>query len=270
MFDMSTEIPRCDFAGCIRAAHSKGLCQAHYQQKRTGRELTPIRVKGTGPECGFPDCERPARSKKLCAGHYAQMLRGDRLKPLLSRASGAPYGPKTAGLPLIERIDKATRRSSVTGCLLWERSKSSAGAGVLSIDGKSTVVSAPAFELWFGIDVGSKHILRACGNAACIEPGHMYVPGVTPDWERFDSPLFMVSDGTLPADSERTLIYRLGDVIVRTVGGLTDEEADAGIRLFMGTIDEQEPSKVERGVWLKQLAFLRRGGEIKTLVSPLR
>lgn len=38
----------CSFQGCVKKAHSKGLCIAHYQQQRQGRELRPLQQQFHG------------------------------------------------------------------------------------------------------------------------------------------------------------------------------------------------------------------------------
>lgn len=39
---------KCSFKGCFKKAHSKGLCIAHYQQQRLGKELKPLQVQHHG------------------------------------------------------------------------------------------------------------------------------------------------------------------------------------------------------------------------------
>ncbi len=51
---MTMTIAECDFDGCIRPKSSVGLCTTHYQQKRRGKTLTPIRVKKSR-ELSTPD-----------------------------------------------------------------------------------------------------------------------------------------------------------------------------------------------------------------------
>lgn len=38
----------CSFKGCVKKAHSKGLCSAHYQQQRQGKELKPLQQQFHG------------------------------------------------------------------------------------------------------------------------------------------------------------------------------------------------------------------------------
>ena len=38
----------CSFKGCVKPAFSKGLCSAHYQQQRLGKELKPLQQQFHG------------------------------------------------------------------------------------------------------------------------------------------------------------------------------------------------------------------------------
>lgn len=37
---------RCDFDGCEKKRHARGLCQGHYSQRRLGKPLTPLLRQG--------------------------------------------------------------------------------------------------------------------------------------------------------------------------------------------------------------------------------
>lgn len=80
----------CIFPGCDRSWGSYTrlkLCGTHYQQKRRGVELRPIKAASRAGDdtCIFPGCDRSFGSRgriKLCGGHYQQQRRGEELKPL--------------------------------------------------------------------------------------------------------------------------------------------------------------------------------------------
>lgn len=78
----------CSFEGCDRPTQARGLCQAHYQQHRTGRELKPIgyynRGHGRGgpDSCLFPECSKAVHGYGYCIGHAAQRRRGQELRAL--------------------------------------------------------------------------------------------------------------------------------------------------------------------------------------------
>lgn len=79
----------CSFGDCERIIAARGLCAAHYQQKRNGRPLAPLRQYRKGPEspaiCQFVDCPRVAKSRDLCSTHYQQMLRQGYCEPIVDR-----------------------------------------------------------------------------------------------------------------------------------------------------------------------------------------
>lgn len=45
----------CDYPGCGKPAHARGLCQGHYSQAHRGMELRPLRSSGGWPR----SCEQP-------------------------------------------------------------------------------------------------------------------------------------------------------------------------------------------------------------------
>jgi hypothetical protein len=98
----------CDFDGCDRLHSSKGLCAQHYQQRRIGKELKPIRIRDEyEPQCKFESCEKPWRVKGWCQGHYVQLKKHgpSGLRPLRLdggarprvNASGYVYVPSRVG-----------------------------------------------------------------------------------------------------------------------------------------------------------------------------
>lgn len=71
----------CNFNGCEKTVHCKGLCKTHYEQQRCGKELTAIGPKPRKP-CGFHGCENVSLAKGLCNAHYKQHRNGDELRPI--------------------------------------------------------------------------------------------------------------------------------------------------------------------------------------------
>jgi hypothetical protein len=67
----------CTGPGCLREAKCKGLCLAHYTQRRSGKDLSVIRVraKNATDSCVFPGCDRPHFAKEYCKSHYHQRQR---------------------------------------------------------------------------------------------------------------------------------------------------------------------------------------------------
>ncbi len=75
----------CEFSGCVKEARTCGLCSAHYEQKRQGFELKPLRVRGNHGECQFQGCPRKAVPGGLCRAHRMQSRSGAELKPVIDR-----------------------------------------------------------------------------------------------------------------------------------------------------------------------------------------
>jgi hypothetical protein len=61
----------CTFEDCLNPYRSKGLCQAHYQQRRSGKELVSLHPK----RCSFDGCNSAHKAKGLCSMHYARLTR---------------------------------------------------------------------------------------------------------------------------------------------------------------------------------------------------
>lgn len=83
----------CPFPGCPNRIGPAGLCGPHYQQRRVGRQLSPLRVRITpGGPCSFLGCSRQAKVAGLCQPHYQQKNMGLSLSPL-RRSPLDPKGP---------------------------------------------------------------------------------------------------------------------------------------------------------------------------------
>ena len=106
----------CEFEGCVRGAISKGLCTGHYQQRRLGKELTPLQnfskgYKKSNPPCTFESCGREQKSKGYCDAHYRQLKRGAELTPIGSTAKAKPKGVcSVEGCDLVEAFTSLCRR----------------------------------------------------------------------------------------------------------------------------------------------------------------
>lgn len=74
----------------------RGLCRAHYDMQRFGRELVAVRWRRgakAGASCSFDGCGRAVKSMGLCQAHYRQRQAGTVLKPLRQLVpSGGPCG----------------------------------------------------------------------------------------------------------------------------------------------------------------------------------
>lgn len=74
----------CKYPGCDNQIKSRGYCNGHYQQMRSGRALTPLAAKHRryGPLCSVHGCGYAHSAKGLCDGHYQQMRAGKPISPL--------------------------------------------------------------------------------------------------------------------------------------------------------------------------------------------
>lgn len=261
--------PACEFDGCDRPQSSKGYCSTHYAQQHRGDEMTPIHTRGNVQRCKGPGCDRRARAKGLCSTHYAQRLHGKQLTRIKPRESTKP-GPHTGRLPLVERIDASTKRDKSTGCLKWTRAKNLSGSGVLNIDGRTTVVNGVAYDLWFGTDIGSAHVRKACGEPSCIEPAHLYVKGVTRDWEALDDPQYTAHEMKVPDGWGWMLVKSINDLDVSRSEAMSRPDVQAAHRVFVGGADKAKPTANEIRTWLKYLTFMRQGHDSRVVVQPLR
>jgi len=52
-----------------------GLCPAHYQRQRTGRDMDAP-FKGSPRTCSYPGCDLPYHAKDYCIAHYLRWYKG--------------------------------------------------------------------------------------------------------------------------------------------------------------------------------------------------
>lgn len=72
---------RCTHPGCDRPYYKRGLCSAHEQRLRLGRDMdTPLRYvmpRGERPEtCTYGECKEKHWCAKLCRLHYMRRYKG--------------------------------------------------------------------------------------------------------------------------------------------------------------------------------------------------
>lgn len=75
----------CRFPGCDKPRFRRQhVCTAHYEQRRRGERLRPLRVEiqNQGKTCSYSLCDRPAYVLGLCIGHYKQRTSGRALHPI--------------------------------------------------------------------------------------------------------------------------------------------------------------------------------------------
>lgn len=112
---------KCSFNGCQKAAFSKGLCGAHYQQHRLGKELKPLQVQhhGLSEEERFRKWYQVAPNgcwmwigsvilggKRSSSFAYGQWRNGKGEHELAHRAAYRMFvGPIPVGLGVLHRCD---------------------------------------------------------------------------------------------------------------------------------------------------------------------
>jgi Recombination endonuclease VII len=74
----------CTGPGCDRRVEVLGLCRSHDQQRRLGKELTPLRSYTRKPPrvCSFPECGREGKARGLCNQHLNHLKRYGELRPI--------------------------------------------------------------------------------------------------------------------------------------------------------------------------------------------
>lgn len=73
---------KCSYEPCDNRASGKH-CSGHAAQLRTGKELTPLRKRGSGPDlCAYNDCPFESNQHGYCADHARQFKRGEELSRL--------------------------------------------------------------------------------------------------------------------------------------------------------------------------------------------
>lgn len=98
----------CDYKGCDRKFHAKGLCQAHYQQLTRKGELSSIRNHGIVKTCSFGPCENKHFAKGYCKGHHNQLWNGRPIKELRSQAPSGSGTISKDGYKMISVNGKKT------------------------------------------------------------------------------------------------------------------------------------------------------------------
>lgn len=85
--------------------------------------------------------------------------------------SPAPLDPPDATLSI--KITRATIENLSTGCWEWQRSKCSAGYGMMWWQGKTTRAHTLAYQEYVGPIPEGLELDHLCRNRACCNPAHL-------------------------------------------------------------------------------------------------
>ena len=90
------------------------------------------------------------------------------------------------GKPLATRI-MLNVDVNENGCLVWNKSVSHNGYGLMNVGGKNARVHRVAFELAFGDIPEGKQVCHSCDNPPCCNPNHLFLGTAKQNAEDRDS-----------------------------------------------------------------------------------
>lgn len=156
---------KCMLEYCKNSLYVKGLCSAHYSQKRRGKDFKPIIIRSNSSilPCSFNGCVNTQQAKGLCGAHWRQQNKGQPLKKLINQES------------IIERILRQTNKFEDNGCWVWTGRVSGRKNGYpqISVGGKQTMVHRIVFEELIRLLKPGETIDHLCRNSHCINPDHL-------------------------------------------------------------------------------------------------
>ena len=93
----------CEFENCVKPLFVKGVCRGHYNQRRLGKELVPLRRRDMqSGDCTISWCYSPATVRSLCDKHvrraYRYSISPAKLSQLISPAICQSCGDSTQEL----------------------------------------------------------------------------------------------------------------------------------------------------------------------------
>lgn len=156
----------CSFETCDRDVWAKGLCGAHYAQRRKGMPLAPLEKREPNKPCSFPGCRNDTSkgSGGLCGGHRMQFREGVALHPLRD------FGE-------MQRWLEANFGFEGSDCLIWPFARNKRdGRGMLKFRGLSMSSARAMCILANGAPPTPRHeAAHSCGNGheGCVNPNHL-------------------------------------------------------------------------------------------------
>lgn len=68
--------PACEFEGCTKPRHGRGLCGTHYRALRRREAGVVPRAPVYGATCAVAECAEPTAHKGWCQKHYQRLATG--------------------------------------------------------------------------------------------------------------------------------------------------------------------------------------------------
>ncbi|WP_272027150.1 hypothetical protein [Kocuria rosea] len=156
-------IRRCSFPGCERQHRGRGYCDAHLQQLRKNKDLTPIRSQKPVRKCETLGCTNDHDSNGLCTKCRLAKNRAE------ERAQRPPFDPVEY---LRERIDV----DPITGCWNWTGPIDRQGYGKAHLQGTSRRAHRWAWAKIAHLELPPYPALcldHLCENKRCVRPAHL-------------------------------------------------------------------------------------------------
>lgn len=203
------DYPVCKIDGCANPAKARGMCSAHYQRAKAGKDpAAGGPVKQISPKkCAHEGCSAPANigggSRGFCNKHYLRFMKfGDTSVSLIDRegdgiCSVPGCGKKSQGkglcgmhrqrmraygtvdLPEREtKLEWLARHARYDGddCIVWPFAHALHGRGIVQADGKSRSAPNVMARLAHGEPPTPSHeAAHTCGNGhkGCLNPRHL-------------------------------------------------------------------------------------------------
>lgn len=155
---------KCSFNPCENVVYCKGLCSAHYTQKRRGGELKPIIIKSDSTKlpCSFEGCVNKQRAKGLCSAHWYQQQYMGRL--IVTRNQ----------IEIIDRIMSQVNKTNY--CWEWtgrKAGKKQNSYGQIYYNGRQQMVHRIVYEELVDLLEITDTVDHLCRNKFCVNPEHL-------------------------------------------------------------------------------------------------